>query len=127
MNRAFHFGIALVVAVHMVCGCCLHHAHGSTFRGDDLVSVGTTCPCEQHVGQLNDHRSGDQECDGSKCVFTLPEPSNSFQVTIGAVFLPLICIERILPGMNGIDTAHTLPRHCGTPIPLHLLNQVLLI
>jgi hypothetical protein len=29
--------------------------------------------------------------------------------------------------MNGIDTVHTLPHHCGTPIPLHLLNQVLLI
>jgi hypothetical protein len=29
--------------------------------------------------------------------------------------------------MNGIDTVDTMPHHCGPPIPLHLLNQALLL
>jgi hypothetical protein len=131
MNRAFHIGIVLAVAAHMVCGCCLHHAHGSTSQSDDPVSVDSICPCEhhghQHEGQPSDHRSGDQECDGSKCVFTLPGSGNSSPVTIGGDFLPFIYVEPILPGMNGIDSVDTVPHHCGPPIPLHLLNQVLLI
>lgn len=131
MNRAFHLGILVVVAAHMVCGCCLHHAHGSTSRGDEPVSADVTCPCEhhghEHGGQPSDQGSGDQKCDGIKCVFALPESGNSSALTIGAAFLPLICFEPILPGIDGIDTADVMPHHRGTSVPLHLLNQVLLI
>lgn len=131
MNRALHIGIVLAVAAHMVFGCCLHHAHGATSRSDDPVSVDATCPCEhhghQHEGQPSDHRSGDQKCDGSKCVFTLPESGSAAQLTVGLDCLSCICIAPTLPGMNRIDSVDTLLHQCSPPVSLHLLNRVLLI
>lgn len=131
MNRAFHMGMMLAVAVHMVFGCCLHHAHASGPRSGLPVSVDATFPCEhhghQHKGQPGDHRSGDPGCHGDKCVFTVPESGNASLVTVGADSLLFVCVVPIPPEMNGIDTVDTMPHHCGLPVPLHLLNQVLLI
>jgi len=131
MNCAFHMGVMLAVAVHMVFGCCLHHAHASGPRIGLPLSVDATCPCghhdHQHEGLPGDHRSGDQDCDGDKCVFTLPKSGNSSLVTVGANSLPFICVMPTPPEMDGIDTVDTMPHHCGLPVPLHLLNQVLLI
>lgn len=129
MNRAFHIGIGLTLAVHMVFGCCSHHAHGS--RPASSPSVENSCDCDHHEhkpgGEPGNHRSGDQGCDGDQCVFTLPNSGNASQVTIGADCLPLIHVVPTLPGMNGIDTLDRTPPHCGSPIPLHLMNQALLL
>jgi len=130
MNRAFHIVIGLAVAVHMVLGCCSHHAHGS--HPANIPSVESSCDCGSHGhnegGEPYDHQSGDQGCDGNQCVFTRPESGSASQVTVGMDCLPLICcVAPIPPGMNGIDTLYMMPHHCGPPIPLHLLNQALLL
>lgn len=129
MNRAFQIGTVLTLVVHMGCGCCLHHAHGS--RAANPPSLESPCAWDHggHEGGREpcDHRSGDQGCDGERCVFTLPEPGNASQVAIGAGCLSLIRVPPIVPGLNGIDTVDTMPRRCGPPVPLHLLNQALLL
>jgi len=129
MSRVFHIAIVLAVTVHMVFGCCLHHAHGS--QPADSPSVQNSCDCGHHGheggGEPCDHQSGDQGCDDGQCVFTLPESGSASQVTIGMNCLPVFCVMPALPGMDGINTADTVLHHCGPPISLHLLNQVILI
>lgn len=129
MSRVLRFGIMLTVAVHMVLGCCLHHAHGS--HPADSPSVEDSCGCGHHGHEEgtepSDHQSSDHGCDGDQCVFTLPESGSAAQLTVGLDCLPCICVAPTLPGMNGIDSVDTRLHQCGPPIPLHLLNQVLLI
>lgn len=129
MNRAFHIGIMLAVAVHMVFGCCSHHAHGS--HPADSAYVAKPCECAHHghegAGEPADHRPGDRGCDDNHCVFTVPESSDASQAAIGADGVSFICVVPIMPGLNGIDSVDTIPHHCNPPVPLHLLNQVLLI
>ncbi len=56
MYRVFHTGVVLAVAVHMLCGCCLHHAHAHGVRSDARVSAVETGCC--HHGD-HSHKQAD--------------------------------------------------------------------
>jgi hypothetical protein len=129
MNRTFHFGIILAVSVHMLCGCCLHHAHGSQPVNSEQVV--NSCACENHGHERSsnpcDHRSGNHGCGGDQCVFTISELDSASQAATDLNCLPFIGVVSILPEMDRSDAVDAIPHYCGPPIPLHLLNQVLLI
>jgi len=131
MNRAFHFGAVLTVAVHMVFGCCLHHAHASGRQVDLPDSVDAACPCEhhghQHERQPCDHSNGPEGCDEGQCTFIRPDSPGNSDLLAGFQCLPLISCLPPLPMLSETDTAELAPSRLGAPIPLHLLNQVLLI
>lgn len=132
MNRAFHMGIVLAVAVHMVSGCCLHHAHAAGFPTDLSSSVEAVgCPCEdhghQHQGQSGDHGSQEHGCNEGPCIFTRPDSSESSDLLAGLQGLALISCLPAGAALSRIDTACPAPSRFAAAVPLHLLNQVLLI
>jgi hypothetical protein len=131
MYRVVRSVVLSAVLVHMVFGCCWHHAHAFGSQAGDTSVVETSCPCGHHghedSSEPGDHRSGDQGCDGDQCVFTLPETGSTYRVTIGADCLPFIYSLPTSPAVIRIDSADITPHHLSPPIPLHLLNQALLL
>jgi len=131
MYRALHIGVMLAVSVHMVLGCCLHHAHAWGPRIDLPLSVDAACPCERHghlhEGQPGDHDDKQRGCDEAPCTFTRPGSSGDGDLLAGLQCLPLISCLPPLSALSGIDTADLAPGRFGASIPLHLLNQALLL
>lgn len=132
MNRAFHIAIVLAVAVHMVFGCCLHHAHAD---GERSGAVETFCPnCHESVepGESCDHSTQHQGCDGDRCVFTRRDSNEAPDSSIGHGWLNPVCVS-LGTGAFGAGTLRGIGRvdsglgKVGAPIALHLLNQVLLL
>ena len=132
MKRVFHIGIVMAVAVHMVFGCCFHHAHASGPRIDPLISVNAACPHEQHGHQHEkqpcNHGGDHQQCDEGTCTFFRTDSSGSDgSSSRGLQGLPLISCVPLLLALGEIDTVDWAPSRFGAPIPLHLLNQALLL
>lgn len=121
----------VLVLAHMACGCCLHHAHAYGLQSGGTPTVETSCPCDHHGhedgGEPADHQPCDQGCHHDQCVFARVESGGNSQVSIGAYCLPFVAVAPNPPSLNGIDTADSTAHHFGPPIPLHLLNQALLL
>jgi hypothetical protein len=132
MNRAFHAVAMLAVAGHMLFGCCLHHAHALGSPADLPVSVNAVCPCEHHHGhqqepQPRDEGGNPQGCDEAPCAFTRPDSSESGDVSGGLPCLSLVSCLPSLPTPAGTYVVDSVSSRFGAPIPLHLLNQALLL
>ncbi len=131
MNRTFHIGIVLAMAVHLLCGCCWHHAHAFSPRIDSPLSVEATCPCEHHghphEGQPGDHGKEQGRCDEGPCTFMRPDSSGSSDFSADLQCLSLASCLPLLPQLSRIDTTDFVPSRFGTSISLHLLNQAFLL
>jgi hypothetical protein len=132
VNRAFHIGIMVAVAVHMVCGCCWHHAHAAGYlAGSPSLVEAAGCPCghhgHQHQSQACDHESEEHGCNEGSCIFTRPDSSESSDLLAGLQSRALISCLQASPTLSGVDTVYPTPSRFAAAIPLHLLNQVLLI
>jgi len=131
MNRAFHIGIVLAVAVHMLCGCCFHHAHAYGGPSDTkALTVETSCPCHHgstEPGQFCDHTSQHQQCHENRCVFTRPDSNDAPDLSIDHGCLNPVCVSPGTAMLSGIDRVDSRLGNLGEPIPLHLLNQALLL
>lgn len=131
MYRVLHKVVLFVLLVHMVFGCCLHHAHSHPLQPADEPCVETTCPWhhgqDDGNGQPPQHRPGGNGCEGGRCVFTRPESGDTPQASLGAPCVPSICTVPGPSALRGIDTADTAPDPFGPPVRLHLLNQALLL
>jgi hypothetical protein len=131
MNRVFRTCVMLAVTAHMVLGCCLHHAHGHDNLTDPLsVLVRTDCPCnherERSIPE-SEHPSHPTPCDGDKCVFTRLDSIDSPDLLTKNVAVALVCAVVSFPSHNHCETVNSRSCRPTFPIPLHLLNQVLLI
>jgi len=146
MYRVVRAIAMFVVLAHLACGCCLHHAHAYGSQPSDTPPVETTSPCghhgHEHGGgpchhQPSDHQPSDHQpcdhqpcdhgCDHDQCVFARIESGGTSQVSIDAFCVPLVSVIPIPPPVDGIDSSDKTPHHLGPPIPLHLLNQTLLL
>jgi hypothetical protein len=131
MHRAVHVISMLLVLAHMACGCCLHHAHAYGLQSRGTPAAETSCHCSHHGhedgGEPGDHQPCDQGCDHDQCVFARVQSGGTSQVSIDADCVPLVSVVPSPPSANGIDTADSTEHHFGPPIPLHLLNQALLL
>ncbi len=131
MNRAFHIWIVLAVAAHMLCGCCLHHAHAYGAPSDPEPSaVEASCPCDHEspgAGQSCDNTSQHQPCDGERCVFTRPDTNSFPDLSIGSDGLDRVYISPCILTPSGIARVDSSLGKMGAPIALHLLNQVILL
>ena len=132
MSRLVRTFTLSAVLLHMVFGCCLHHAHldGSEARGQVAV-VETSCHCHHHghepSDQPRDDRSRHEGCDGAECVFTRPELADSSELLIGQDCLAPARVPPSGAKLRGIDLLDSALSHVGPPIALHLLNQALLL
>ena len=131
MNYVFRVGATLAVAAHMVLGCCLHHAHGHNGSIDQDTAVARThCSCDHECGapaSESDHPSPRVPCDGDKCVFTRLDSTGSPDLSTKNVATTPVCTAVSVSSLNRCETVGSRSVRPTFHIPLHLLNQVLLI
>jgi len=131
MNCAFHIVVVLAVALHALCGCCVHHAHARGGPSDTkALTVKASCKCHHGcVGpdQSCDHTLQQQQCDEVRCVFTRPDSNNAPDLSIGHGCVNPVCVLPGISTLSGIDEVDSSPENPGEPIPLHLLNQAILL
>ncbi len=130
VNRAFHMGFVLAVTAHMLFGCWLHHAHAYGLRDTTIPGVDAPLACPHRPTGPNHTCSTPSErrkCDGAKCVFTRPEPDDTPDLSLGHSGLTLVCVSPSIPASEDLARCDSQRGEPGLVIPLHLLNQVLLI
>lgn len=132
MKRVLHMAMILAVAAHLALGCCMHHAHASSFpmKISGLMKVAGS-PCEHeghgHQSQTCEHEGEEHGCDEASCVFTRPDSSETSDFFLSLQSLALISCGPVAPTLGGIETTCPVSSYSATSDPLHLLNQVLLI
>lgn len=148
MHR-FLYRLALgTVLLHMTCGCCWHHAHGSPVAGRPTTAQ-TCCRAGGHGHDHGDHGGhdhdghdhdghdhGDRPCDrdcpqrgcgGEQCVFTRSDPGGTAELPIDRQCVSLMCIcpDAATPQGTEVPAAGLFGRHPA--VGLHLLNRALLL
>jgi len=131
MYRVFQNVVLFAVSLHMVLGCCVHHAHSRPLASGDEPICESTCP--HHHGHDEesrdpcDHRSGGHGCEHGRCVFTRAESDGAPQFLVRAHCLPVLGLVPCQPTLNGVEAVDLAIHSRCQPIPLHLLNQALLL
>jgi hypothetical protein len=126
MSRLFRILTAVVFAVHLMMGCCWHHAHACESQGD-MQPTHEQCP-DSHNGETGHSQHGSQDCQGIQCSFvasisptsiSFAQPSHVFAI------VPLTSQPSLVGGdfeQHGFIASRLFPSVC-----LYLVNQVLLI
>jgi hypothetical protein len=132
MAWLFRVVVAATLVVHLMVGCCAHHAHASdstahSGTGHEDATTHGDCPCDRDSD--SDHGNhGSHDCQGNPCSFILPSHLDNHPV------------DQPLPGFVATlvddqpSQAGLFSGQCSTPlgwfllpVRLHLANQVLLI
>ena len=131
MNRAFHTGIVLALVIHMLYGCCVHHAHAHGGPSETkALAIEASCACHHAIagpGQACDDTSQHQACGGDRCVFTRPDSDDAPDLSIGHGCLDPVCVSPGIAMLSVIDRVDSSLDNLGEPVPLHLLNQAFLL
>jgi hypothetical protein len=129
MARLCRILIAATLVVHLMVGCCSHHAHASDDRDCPRPPHRDRAPDGPCLGHAPDHaHHGPQDCQGEKCSFVSPhrvmseslvQPFQAFFVALSDDHLPLAGFG---PGRPSLASGRLL-----LPVRLHPANQVLLL
>jgi hypothetical protein len=135
MGEFYRILTAAMLAVHLMVGCCWHHAHAcdakdcSSRAHHDASHDRGQCP---ESGDGHSHH-GPQNCQGERCSYLAPTislnqtVSNSLTLSFQTVFVALPDDRLPLVGF-GPDRQFSLTSgRLLLPVRLHLANQVLLI
>jgi hypothetical protein len=137
MHRAVHSVAVVVVVLHVIGGCCWHHAHAECVGGPEELAPSEACaPWERHGG--HDHDAVHRErpcghphgCQTGPCVFVVletgrPDPSlpgGGPPTHILPASLVFPCSSSRIACVDASSSGH-LALSCR----LHLLNRVLLL
>jgi hypothetical protein len=131
MGDFYRILTAAFLVIHLMVGCCAHHAHAcegqprtSPPAGDNTLPHGL-CPDAHH-----DHsHHGTHDCQGAKCSF-VPSPNKTIARLLIQVFeIPTVSlVEDVLASYRRFSGQHIcLTGRLLLPVRLHLANQVLLI
>ena len=129
MSRLLRILTAVVLTVHLMVGCCVHHAHACESEGHSPPIQGLNAPhsdCDDSPCNGSDH--GPQKCDGQKCSFVRSSPILNYLLTkpFQGFVIPLLGKTLSLAGI--VSEQHFLTTgRLLLPVRLHLANQVLLI
>ena len=121
--------IAATLVIHLLVGCCSHHAHAC----DNKDCPSPTHSDATHDGQCSDSGSdhshhGPQDCEGTKCSFVSPSRSvsDSFVLPLQPFFAAML--DNQLPQVGAGREHYSLASgRLQLPVRLHLAYQVLLI
>ena len=143
-----------ILLVHMVFGCCLHHAHScvaSCCESPEPAAQGCGCRVHRHDVEGRDgpenqhkhpqqgddkphredasheHSSGDHRCDGPSCVFVRTTDAAEWLLEEFALSPAAEFQEREPVGAPSNDGSFCRPMPSGPPLRTHLLYQILLI
>ena len=132
MSRLFRILTAMVLTVHLIMGCCVHHAHACDGMGNSIPVQGTASlgsQCSDSPGNGSDHANhGSQKCQGEKCSFVLSSSAvgNSLNHPLQSFDVPLL--NATFFQVNVVSAQHYFATgQLLLPVRLHLANQVLLI
>jgi len=130
MSRLFRILTAVVFAVHLMVGCCWHHAHACESK-DDVQPTHWQCPDSHsgsHDGDKDHSDHGPQDCQGSQCSFVASSSPNSHSFAQSSQpFVTVLLTDQ--PSLVGISSEqHCFPTgRLLLSVRLYLVNQVLLI
>lgn len=123
------------VLIHILGGCCLHHAHADSLPSDP-PQASHSCPCSGHhkhapESSEDEHsRPDSHECDRHGCIFVVRQPGTSVQRCMTwHQHLPVVvgCLD---PAQVSQADARWLIAPAilpNPPVRLHLLNRILLL
>lgn len=129
MSRLLRILTAVVLTVHLMVGCCVHHAHACESERHSPPIQGFNTPqsdCDESPCNESDH--GSQKCEGEKCSFVRSNPilnylhTKPFQGFVIPLLGKTLSLTGIVSEQHFLTTGRLL-----LPIRLHLANQVLLI
>ena len=137
-----HCSTAIMLAVHVLLGCCAHHGHsGKSFQQDDAHACAHACPSHACENGTSDGTCGDSSqtspsdskdsCDGEPCL-AIVDSSSSVRSTV-SLDIDFWTVVGLADSSVAADAANRLVQsvcilhECGPPLRTHLLNQVLLI
>ena len=121
--------IAATLVVHLMVGCCSHHAHGCDGKDCPLPAHGDVTPDGQCPEGGDDHsHHGQHDCQGAKCFFVSPSRTvndssiQPFQASVAVLLNELPSLVNLNTEQYSLASGRLL-----LPVRLHLANQVLLI
>jgi hypothetical protein len=120
---------AATLVVHLIVGCCSHHAHACD-GGDCSLQFHSDALHEGHVPESCDDHShhGANDCRGAKCTFDCSSrPIGSLFVLPCHAFLAVVPDGAAKPIVSGDERCFFSSGRLLLPVRLHLANQVLLI
>jgi hypothetical protein len=125
--------IAATLVVHLMVGCCAHHAHGCDGMDCSSPAHDHATPDGQCPENGCDHsHHGATNCQGERCTFLSPTVSasqavsDSLTLSFQTVFMALPDDQLPLVGC-GPEQLSLASGRLLLPVRLHLANQVLLI
>lgn len=134
MSRFVHSLAQMAVLVHMVCGCCWHHAHGCLEHADEPVAEAARC-----VGHDYDHDSchwllssdgslPDRDvCHAGRCDFVRSESDASYHPSLGSHYATTLLSAFVPADLAARQAAVPPGAALGSPLRLHLVIQKLLV
>ena len=126
MSRLFRILTAVVFVVHLMVGCCRHHAHACESEGH-VQPAHEQCPDSHDSGADHSHR-GPHGCHEGQCTFVASiSPSSDSLVLPSQAFVTALLNDR--PSLVGAGyEPHGFPTGgLLLSVRLYLVNQVLLI
>ena len=122
---------AVSLAVHMLAGCCAHHAHGNSELqdGDHPARHGPHHADHQHPGGEGHGDHQHKQCDELNCAAVLITPTRSVETWASSPLPPLLAILSAQEHLNRNELAvsSVFLLHSELPVRAHLMLQVLLI
>lgn len=115
----------VTLAVHLMVGCCSHHAQGCE-RKDCPAATSESTP-EGRCSQCACEHRGTEDCQGGKCSLASPRRTvaGSFISPFQAFFAALPDYQLSGVGIGSRERFWATGRF-SMPVRLHLANQVLL-
>lgn len=131
MQRVVHSMTMAVVLVHMVCGCCWHHAHaeddGSHHATAELAcshEVRPHCECDMAGDQESEPCEG---CEEGTCDFVRAEWGEGFQPSLERSCDAWPTPEAISPAGSVRFAAASAAAVPAAPGPIYLMHRALLL
>ncbi len=143
MHRVVYILTFTALSVHILFGCCLHHAHtfDAAHESQGLVTaVSCTCsahghgekegPDKQDGHEQDGHHDRDshhRHCDGGTCVFMRADSVDAPDLSIGQNSLATASVSACPASTSCFQRADARLEWVGAAIPIHLANQAFLL
>ncbi len=117
---------AATLVVHMMVGCCAHHAHAC--KGDLSPAHGDAAHDGQSPGDSHPSHHGANDCQGAKCSMVCSgQPDGDSLVQPFQAFRAVLLDDRPSPAGSGRQRYDQASGRLLLPVRPHLANRVLLI
>jgi len=132
MAAMLRVATAAILVVHLMLGCCVHHAHACDGQAKSLPNQGPAAADRQFPdafgGQADHSHHGPQDCQGGKChvIASSPTVRDWFGQPAQAFAAAPVCDASSLLSIF-VEQRFFPTGRLSLPVRLHLANQVLLV